>query len=53
MVCFKYALTYIIEDFDRVRHVGIDSECCGCVLRHTHGLPCACELARYDFSSIL
>jgi len=26
---------------------------CGCVLRYTHGLPCACELARYAFGVIL
>ncbi|XP_068471896.1 uncharacterized protein [Phaseolus vulgaris] len=32
-------------EFDRVNDVGFDSERCGCVLRQTHGLPCACQLA--------
>ncbi|XP_068492218.1 protein FAR1-RELATED SEQUENCE 4-like [Phaseolus vulgaris] len=43
----KHALILIAEEFDRVNDVGFDSECCGCVLRWTHGLPCACQLARY------
>ncbi|XP_068498558.1 uncharacterized protein [Phaseolus vulgaris] len=43
----KHALILIAEEFDRVNDVGLDSECCGCVLRRTHGLPCACQLARY------
>ena len=25
---------------------------CGCVMRTTHGLPCACELARYVVGTI-
>jgi len=43
----KHALIHIVEEFNRVNVVGFDSECCGCVLRWTHELPCACELARY------
>ncbi|XP_068492204.1 uncharacterized protein [Phaseolus vulgaris] len=43
----RHALILIAEEFDRVNDVGFDSECCGCVLRRTHGLSCACELARY------
>lgn len=34
--------------FNRVKHVGFDSECCGCTLRHTHGLQCAYQLVKYD-----
>ena len=33
-------------------YVGIDSSRCGCVMRTTHGFPCACELARYVVGSI-
>ena len=35
-----------------VSYSGIDSSHCGCVMRTTHGLLCACELARYVFSII-
>ena len=48
----KYALVHISEEFNRVQFVGFDKEKCGCVLRRTHGLPCACELARYSFDVI-
>jgi hypothetical protein len=48
----KYALADIAEELTRVNSVGIDSSSCGCVVRVTHGLPCACELARYVNSSI-
>ena len=43
----KHALILIAEEFDWVNDVGFDSERCGCVLRQTHGLPCACQLAMY------
>ncbi|XP_068487107.1 uncharacterized protein [Phaseolus vulgaris] len=48
----KHALILIAEEFDRVNDVGFDSECCGCVLRRTHRLPCACQLARYAMGVI-
>jgi len=48
----KYALVHIAEEFNKVKFVGFDKKKCGCVLRYTHGLPCACELARYDFGVI-
>jgi len=51
-VVSKYALMHITEEFERVRHVGFDSEHCGCVLRATHGFPCACELVRYGMGII-
>ena len=40
----KYALVHIAEEFNKVNFVGFDKKKCGCVLRYTHGLPCACEL---------
>jgi len=48
----KHALILIAEEFDRINDVGFDSECCGCVLRRTHGLPCACQLPRYAMGVI-
>jgi len=48
----KYALMHIAEEFNKVKVIGFDKKKCGCVLRHTHGLPCACELARYSFGVI-
>jgi len=51
-VVSKYALAQIAEEVQRVKHVGFNSEHCGCVLRSTHGLPCACALARYQFGVI-
>ncbi|XP_052730098.1 uncharacterized protein LOC128195740 [Vigna angularis] len=35
-----------------VQQIGLDSSKCGCVLRRTFGVPCACELARYDHRMI-
>jgi len=34
-VVSKYALTWIVEEVQRVKHVGFDSEHCGCLLRST------------------
>ncbi|XP_068477247.1 uncharacterized protein [Phaseolus vulgaris] len=48
----KHALIRIAKEFDRVNVVGFDSEHCGCVLRRTHRLSYACELARYAMSVI-
>jgi len=47
-----YALNQIVAEYEHVSYVGIDSSRCGCVMRITHGLPCACELARYVVGSI-
>jgi len=43
---------HIVEEFDRVKHIGFDSKHCRCVLWRTHDLPCACELARYHLGVI-
>ena len=48
----RYALHFIAIECERVNDIGIDSSQCGCTLRSTHGLPCACELGRYVGSSI-
>ncbi|XP_014522311.1 uncharacterized protein LOC106778829 [Vigna radiata var. radiata] len=44
----RYALDLIADELERVQQIGLDSSKCGCVLRRTFGVPCACELARYD-----
>ena len=48
----RYVLNQIDAEYERVSYVGIDSSCCGCVMRTIHGLSCACELARYVFGGI-
>jgi len=49
----RSALSHITDEYDRVKSVGTDSSKCCCVIRTTHGLPCACELARYSTMSHL
>ncbi|KAL5128745.1 hypothetical protein HKD37_14G040932 [Glycine soja] len=46
------ALNQIASEIDRLRYLGNNLSSCGCVMRSTHGLPCACELSRYTASSI-
>ena len=48
----RYTLNQIAAEFKHVSYVGVDNSCCGCVMRTTHGLPCACELATYVVDSI-
>jgi len=48
----RYALNEIVAEFERVHYAGKNPSACGCVMRTTHGLPCACELSRYVVSSI-
>lgn len=44
---FITAFERILAETKRVGVVGVDSTACGCVLRHTHGLPCAHEIVEY------
>ncbi|XP_073222592.1 uncharacterized protein [Cicer arietinum] len=37
-------------ELQRVKIVGTDKTICGCSIRTTHGLPCACELAKLQIS---
>ncbi|KAL5133194.1 putative protein FAR1-RELATED SEQUENCE 10 [Glycine soja] len=48
----RYALNEISVEFERIRHFKDNPSSCGCVLRPMLGLPCACELQRYDGGSI-
>ncbi|KAL5134493.1 hypothetical protein HKD37_03G007636 [Glycine soja] len=43
----RYALNQIAAEFERVHYAGKNPSTCGCVMRSTHGLPCACELSKY------
>jgi len=45
----KYDLQYIAEESDRF---GLDKSLCGCTIRSTHHLSCACELASFGVGSI-
>ncbi|KAH1226107.1 hypothetical protein GmHk_11G032862 [Glycine max] len=47
------ALNEIASEVERLRYLGNNPSSCGCVMRSTHGLPCACELSRYTAGSIL
>ncbi|KAL5159008.1 Protein FAR1-RELATED SEQUENCE 6 [Glycine soja] len=49
---WEYALNKIAAEFERVHYAGNNPSSCGCVMRTTHGLPCACELSRYVVGSI-
>ncbi|XP_073223344.1 protein FAR1-RELATED SEQUENCE 8-like [Cicer arietinum] len=40
-VVSKKALGDIVEEYKRVSYVGNDKDVCCCILRKTHGLPCA------------
>ncbi|KAH1265373.1 PKS-NRPS hybrid synthetase [Glycine max] len=43
----RYALNQIAAKFERVHYAGKNPPSCGCVVRTTLGLPCACELSKY------
>nr|XP_027191085.1 uncharacterized protein LOC101490420 isoform X2 [Cicer arietinum] len=49
----RTCLKNIDEQLKRVKMVGIDKIKCGCSIRTTHGLPCACELAYLQISATL
>ncbi|KAL5148214.1 PKS-NRPS hybrid synthetase [Glycine soja] len=46
------ALNHIASEVDHLRYLDNNLSSCGCVMRSTHGLPCACELSRYTVGSI-
>ncbi|KAH1238715.1 hypothetical protein GmHk_08G023328 [Glycine max] len=43
----RYALNQIVAELERVHYAGNNPSSCDCVMRTTHGLPCACELSKY------
>ncbi|KAH1233268.1 hypothetical protein GmHk_09G025748 [Glycine max] len=46
------ALNEIASEVECLRYLDNNSSSCGCVMRSTHGLPCACELSKYTAGSI-
>ncbi|CAH9077106.1 unnamed protein product, partial [Cuscuta epithymum] len=43
----RKALNLILTESERANDVGLDTKLCGCVMRSTHGLPCAHEIVEY------
>ncbi|KAH1261807.1 Protein FAR1-RELATED SEQUENCE 5 [Glycine max] len=43
----SYALNQIAAELERVDYAGKNPSSCGCMVRTTLGLPCACELSKY------
>ncbi|KAI5413165.1 hypothetical protein KIW84_057678 [Lathyrus oleraceus] len=48
----RAALRRIVEELLRVDYVGTNRKICGCTLRTSYGLPCACELGRHALGGI-
>ncbi|KAL5193083.1 hypothetical protein HKD37_20G055360 [Glycine soja] len=48
----KDTLNEITSEVDHLCYLDNNHSSCGCVMRSTHGLPCACELSRYTAGSI-
>ena len=46
--CFHRCIEKIVDESKLVSTVRVDAEACKYLLRKTHGLPCAHELAEYD-----
>ena len=43
----RNAMDIVLNESIRAGCIGPDSMACGCVIRRTHGLPCAHEIAEY------
>ncbi|KAH1217277.1 hypothetical protein GmHk_13G037966 [Glycine max] len=50
----RYVLNQIAAKFEHIHYASKNPSHCGCVMRTTHGLPCACELSKYtkDYLSL-
>ena len=48
----RYALNRIATEFERVHYAGRNPSRCGCIMRTTHDLPCACDLSKYVIDTI-
>jgi len=47
----RYVLNHVAK-FERVHYADKNPSHCRCIMRTTHGLPCACQLARYVVGTI-
>ncbi|KAH1213011.1 hypothetical protein GmHk_14G041056 [Glycine max] len=43
----RYPLNQIVAELEHVDYAGKNPSSCGCMVRTTLGLPCACELSKY------
>jgi len=48
----RHTLNQIAAEFERVYYAAKNPSSCGCVMRTTHGLSCACKLSKYVLGSI-
>ncbi|KAH1225796.1 hypothetical protein GmHk_11G032620 [Glycine max] len=48
----RNTLNEIVGKVERLRYLDNNPSSCGCVMRSTFGLPCACKLSRYTTGSI-
>ena len=48
----RNTLNEIVGKVERLRYLDNNPSSCGCVMRSTLGLPCACELSKYTIGKI-
>ncbi|XP_058746892.1 uncharacterized protein LOC131619864 [Vicia villosa] len=48
----RQCIQLIEKELERVKFVGASKQRCGCYIRTTHGLPCACQLVGYHILGI-
>lgn len=46
----KASINHIADELKRIKFVGTDTSACGCIVRTTHRILCACELSKYSTS---
>lgn len=44
----RKCLQHLVKEVERVKFIGTSKDACGCFIRITHGLPCACQLAGFQ-----
>ncbi|KAL5193300.1 Protein FAR1-RELATED SEQUENCE 5 [Glycine soja] len=48
----RYALNQIASEYECVHYIDKNPSRCGCVMKTTYALPCACELSKYVLGTI-
>lgn len=41
----RHCIQHVVKELEKVKFIGSEKDACGCFIRTTHGLPCACQLA--------
>lgn len=44
----RQCIQHIGKELEKVKFVGASKDACGCFIRTTHGLPCACQLVGFQ-----